>query len=57
MRRQGSKSESIRKITKTGPYTYYVTIPKTVLKELNWRERQRVTVKRVGKRLVIERKT
>ena len=57
MRRQGSKSESIRKITKTGPYTYYVTIPKTVLKELNWRERQRVTVKRVGKRLIIERKT
>ena len=46
---------SIRKITKTGDYTYYVTIPKVELERLGWRERQKVTVKRVGKRLVIER--
>lgn len=50
------KDESIRKITKTAGYTYYVTIPKEELNALGWRERQRVLVKRVGKRLVIERR-
>ena len=51
---QGSRSEPIRKITKTGNYTYYVTIPKADLDALGWRERQKVLVKRVGKKLVIE---
>lgn len=56
MRKHGSKRESTRKITKTGTYTYYVTIPKEELETLGWRERQNVVVKRIGKRLVIERK-
>ena len=46
--------EAIRKITKTGNYTYYVTIPKADIDALGWRERQRVVVRRVGKRLTIE---
>ena len=55
MRKHGSKRESIRKITKTGDYTYYVTIPKVELEHLGWRERQKVRVRRIGKRLVIEK--
>ena len=51
----GSKSESIRKITKTGKYTYYVTIPKGLIEELGWRERQNVRVSRVGKKIEIEK--
>ena len=53
-RKHGSGSESIRKITKTGQYTYYVTIPKAELDELGWKERQRVKVRRSGKKLIIE---
>ena len=53
-RRHGSKTEAVRKITKTGQYTYYVTIPKADIKALGWRERQRVVVRRVKDKLVIE---
>jgi len=53
-RKHGSGQEARRKISKTGTYTYYVTIPKNLLDQLKWKERQLVTVKRVGKRLVIE---
>ncbi len=53
-RRQGSKNEAIRKLTKTGEYTYYVTIPKSYISDLGWRERQRLIVKKVGKRLIIK---
>jgi bifunctional DNA-binding transcriptional regulator/antitoxin component of YhaV-PrlF toxin-antitoxin module len=52
-RKHGSGSESIRKITKTGEYTYYVTIPKADIEALGWRERQKVIVKRVGKKIEI----
>ena len=44
----------MRKITKTGRYTYYVTIPKSDLTALGWKERQRVRVKRSGQKIVIE---
>jgi len=50
---QGSKTEPVRKITKTGNYTYYVTIPKTLIDELGWKERQKVVVERDGKTIVI----
>lgn len=51
----GSGSESIRKITKTSGYTYYVTIPKNFIRDLGWRERQRVRVLKQGGRIVIEK--
>ena len=50
----GSKTETTRKLTKTGSYTYYVTIPKVFIDELGWKERQNVTVKKVGTKIVIE---
>lgn len=52
--RYGSKAESIRKLTKTGKYTYYVTIPKELIEEMGWRERQKLVVKKVGKKVIIE---
>lgn len=53
-RESGKRDTSIRKVTKTGKYTYYVTIPKEEIEALGWRERQKVVVRRVGKKLVIE---
>jgi len=54
MRKHGSGQEQVRKITKTAAYTYYVTIPKSILDNLGWREKQKVVVKQIGKRVVIE---
>lgn len=51
---QGSPNESIRKINKTGTYSYYITIPKSLIQEMRWKEKQQVVVKRLGKRLFIE---
>ena len=53
-RTQGSKSEPVRKIGKTGTYTYYVTVPKSVIDDLDWRDGQKVVVKKSGSRIVIE---
>jgi bifunctional DNA-binding transcriptional regulator/antitoxin component of YhaV-PrlF toxin-antitoxin module len=46
--------KTVRKVTKTGEYTYYVTIPKSYISALKWKERQKVVVKMVGKKLIIE---
>ena len=48
------KKEVVRKLTKTGEYTYYVTIPREYIEELDWRRKQKVVVKKVGKKIVIE---
>jgi len=53
-RKHGSKSETVRKLTKTGSYTFYVTIPKVYIDELGWKERQNVVVKKAGQKIVIE---
>jgi hypothetical protein len=52
-RKHGSKTETVRKLSKTGAYTYYVTIPKGHIDVLGWRERQRLTVKLSGKTVVV----
>ena len=49
----GSKSEIIRKLSKTGQYTYYVTIPKSYIRALKWKERQRLLVEMEGDRLIV----
>ena len=53
-RTQGSKSEPVRKIGKTGTYTYYVTLPKSVIDDLDWHDGQKVVIKKSGSRIVIE---
>ena len=56
MKKIKTEDESSRRITRTGKYTYYVTLPKRDLEALGWREREWVVVERVGKKLVIEKK-
>jgi len=43
----------IRKLTRTGKGSMCVTIPIEDLRELGWREKQKVVVKRVEKKLII----
>ena len=52
-RRKETKSH-IRQLQKKGKYTYFVTIPKKAIDEIRWRTRQKVVVRRVGKRFIIE---
>ncbi len=53
-RRSKQRGET-RKIYKTGVYTHYVTLPKSDIDALGWRVNQRVVVKRVGERIIIEK--
>ena len=48
------KDKTIRKITKTGDYTYYITIPRKFISELGWRKKQKVVVSKVGNKIIIE---
>jgi antitoxin component of MazEF toxin-antitoxin module len=44
----------VRKIVKNGGGTYYISLPKEVMRELRFRERQKVTVRVSGAKVVIE---
>ncbi|MBT7431764.1 hypothetical protein HN784_02905 [bacterium] len=41
------EDQDIRKLTKVGKHSIAVTIPIEIVRELKWREKQKVTVKRV----------
>lgn len=45
--------EDVRKIGKVGGYSYNVTIPKSVIRSLGWRNRQLVVVAQQGDTIVI----
>ncbi|MFZ2193486.1 MAG: AbrB/MazE/SpoVT family DNA-binding domain-containing protein [Candidatus Moraniibacteriota bacterium] len=47
--------KNVRKLTRMGRAgsSLGMTIPKELVQELGWRERQKVVVKKVGKNLVI----
>ena len=47
-------AKHVRKLGKAGKYSYSVTLPMELIKELGWKLRQKVVVKRVGKRIVVE---
>ena len=50
-----SKQNKItRKLTMTGKYTYYVTIPREYIEALGWRKKQKVTLKLSGKKIIVE---
>lgn len=53
MARYKQKKE-VRKLTKTGKYTYYVTIPREHIEVLGWRKKQKVTLRLSGKKIIIE---
>jgi len=44
----------VRKLNKTAKRSYSVVIPMEFVKELGWRERQRLSLKRSGKKIIIE---
>jgi len=44
----------IRKIVKNGRESYYVNIPKEIMKEFRWKERQKIVVSKKGKTISIK---
>lgn len=48
------KEDSVRKVVKNGRNSFYINIPREIVEELHIRERQKFTVKRIGKKIVIE---
>lgn len=45
--------KNIRKIVKNGRDSYYINVPKDLLRELGWKEKQKVVVKKRGKGIVV----
>jgi bifunctional DNA-binding transcriptional regulator/antitoxin component of YhaV-PrlF toxin-antitoxin module len=48
------QEKHIRKIVKNGRESFYINIPKEIVKELGWRERQKLTLVRKRKSVVVE---
>lgn len=44
----------VRKVVKNGSGSYYINIPREIVDQLHIRERQKLTVTRSGKKIVIE---
>lgn len=53
MTRRKIEEKNIRKITRVGKTSLAVTLPAEMVKDLGWRERQRVRVKRISGGIVI----
>ena len=55
MARRRIEERNIRKLTRMGGgRSMGLTLPVEILRNLSWREKQKVIVKRVGKRIIIE---
>ena len=54
MARRKLSEKNIRKITRTGGKSLGITIPVEIIRELKWRERQKVVVSKKGKTVVIK---
>ena len=48
------QEKSIRKLTRVGKTSISVTIPIEIVKDLKWKERQKVVVKQSGKKIIIQ---
>ncbi len=49
------KDESLRKIQQSGKDgSYHITLPVQTIRELKWKQGQRVIVKKQGKKIIIE---
>ena len=46
-------NKNVRKITKVGGKSLAVTLPKELVVELGWKEKQKVTVNKKGNKLII----
>ena len=47
-------NQNVRKITKVGGKSLAITLPKELVAELGWKEKQKVTVRRVRGGLLIK---
>lgn len=54
MVKRSNKKQIVHKLTKSGKYTLYVVVPKTLVSELRWRERQKVVIRRYGEGILIK---
>lgn len=54
MPRRKIKEKNIRKLTKVGRSSLSVIIPLEIVQEMKLRERQKVTVRRSGGKIIIE---
>ena len=50
---QKSYNKNIRKLTKVGGLSLSVTLPIEIVRTLKWREKQKLVVKKRGKKVVI----
>jgi len=45
----------VRKLTVTGPgKTYYLTLPRGMIKDLDWKKGEKKVISRKGKKVVVE---
>ena len=54
MTRRKIEDRNIRKLSRHKRGTMFVSLPKELVSELGWRGKQKVMVKRVGKKLIIK---
>ena len=55
MARRSLEERNIRKLTRTGrSKSIGLTLPIEMVRELKWRDRQKVVVKKSGKKIIIE---
>ena len=52
--RRSLDEKSTRKIFKSGGSSYAITLPKELIKDLGWKNKQKVVVKKYGKGLIIK---
>lgn len=54
MTTQKSENKNIRKLTRLARTSLAVTLPVEMVKKLKWKERQKVVVSLIGKKIIIE---
>ncbi|MEA2065058.1 MAG: hypothetical protein U9O66_02050 [Patescibacteria group bacterium] len=53
MSRRRLENKSIRKLTRIGDKSVGLTLPIGIVRELKWRTKQKVVVKKIGKSIII----
>ena len=51
---QKEKNKNIRKLTRVGKTSLSITIPVEMVKDLKWKERQKVVLSLKGKKITVE---
>ena len=51
---KNSKYEHIHYLSKAGGHSYYIVLPVDFVRELGWRERQKLVISKNKKKIVIE---